>query len=219
MRTSSLATALLLGAAALAPHAAKAADAPTTTPAAADQVIVPTVDRRDVALPKIPSNDFEIGAFAGAYATQNFGTSAVAGARLGYHITEDVFVEGVYAQTTVSDKTYRNILPGGGIFPTENVTLSYYNLSAGYNVLPGEVFIGGKRAKPSAFYLIGGVGSTKFNDQRRPTFNLGAGLRVFLSDNFALQVDARDHIFSLDLLGTRQSTQNLELTFGLTGFF
>ena len=219
MRTSSLATALLLGAAALAPHAAKAADAPTTTPAAADQVIVPTVDRRDVALPKIPSNDFEIGAFAGAYATQNFGTSAVAGARLGYHITEDVFVEGVYAQTTVSDKTYRNILPGGGIFPTENVTLSYYNLSAGYNVLPGEVFIGRGRALASALYLIGGVGTTKFFDQSHQTFNFGVGVRVFAKDWFALQVDMRDHIFSVDLLGTRQNTNNLELTAGLTFFF
>ena len=110
------------------------------------------------------------------------------------------------------------ILPGG-IFPQEKEKLTYYNLSAGYNVLPGEVFIGGKRAKPSAFYLIGGVGSTKFADQRRPTFNVGAGLRVFLSDRVALQVDARDHIFSLDLLGQRQSTQNLELSAGITAFF
>ena len=29
----------------------------------------------------------------------------------------------------------------------------------------------------------------------------------------------RDHIFSLDLLGKRQSTQNLEFTGGLTVFF
>jgi outer membrane beta-barrel protein len=195
--------------------AAFAADPP---PAKSDQVVVPEVDRRDITVPKFPSNDFEIGLFGGTYATQNFGASAVGGVRLGYHITEDFFVEGVYAASKVSDTSFRQILPGG-VFPTEKATLNYYNVSFGYNVLPGEVFIGSRRAKPSQLYLIGGVGSTKFDQQRRPTYNVGAGLRVFLGDRIALQVDARDHIFSLDLLGKRQSTQNLELTAGITAFF
>ena len=86
-------------------------------------------------------------------------------------------------------------------------------------MLPGEVFIGGKRAKASALYLIGGIGSTSFNQQHRQTVNVGLGLRLFLNDHAALQVDMRDHIFSLDLLGKRQSTQNLEMTGGLTFFF
>jgi outer membrane beta-barrel protein len=184
-------------------------------PPKTDQVVVPEVDRRDISVPKFPSNDFEIGAFAGTYATQNFGASAVGGVRLGYHITEDFFVEGVYAISKVSDKSFRQILPGG-VFPEEKAKLSYYNLSFGYNVLPGEVFIGAKRAKPSQLYLIAGVGSTKFDQQRRPTYNVGFGFRVFLMDAVALQLDMRDHIYSLDLLGTRQSTQNLELTGGLT---
>ncbi len=183
-----------------------------------EQVVVPEVDRRDLSLPRFPSNDFEIGTFVGSYATKNFGTSLVGGLRLGYHITEDFFVEGVLAQTKVSDESFRQVLPGG-VFPDEKEKLTYYNLSLGYNVLPGEVFIGAKRAKPAAFYLIGGVGSTKFDQQRRPTYNLGAGWRVFLTNRIALQVDARDHIFSLDLLGKRQSTQNLEFTAGLSAFF
>ncbi len=211
MRHTTLAAAALLTL--IAPFAI-AADAPAQN----DQVVVPKVERRDVNVPKIPSNDFELGAFAGTYATQNFGTSAVGGVRLGYHITEDFFVEGVYAQTKISDAAYRNILPGG-IFPTERVSLKYYNLSAGVNVLPGEVFIGRNRALASAVYLIGGVGTTKFYDQSHQTFNLGLGVRVFAKDRGALQVDMRDHIYSVDLLGKRQSTQNLELTAGLTFFF
>ena len=193
-----------------------AADPPA--PPKNDQVVVPEVDRRDISVPKFPSNDFEIGAFVGTYATQNFGTSAVGGVRLGYHITEDFFVEGVYAQTKVSDASFRQILPGG-VFPDEKEKLSYYNVSIGYNVLPGEVFIGAKRAKPSQLYLIGGVGSTKFDQQRRPTYNVGFGFRVFLIDAVALQLDMRDHIYSVDLLGKRQSTQNLELTGGLAVYF
>src|SRR5450631_1444194 len=187
-------SALVAAAAALCFTAHAADPAPTTT----DQVVVPQVDRRDIKTPHFPSNDFEIGAFGGTYATQNFGTSAVGGVRLGYHITEDFFVEGVYAITKVSDELFRQILPGG-IFPDTKEKLTYYNLSVGYNILPGELFVGGRR--------------------QRPTYNFGFGYRVYLADWAALQVDMRDHIFSLDLLGKRQSTQNLELTGGLAFFF
>jgi outer membrane beta-barrel protein len=183
-----------------------------------EQVIVPQVDRREVKLPRMPSNDIEVGAFVGTYSTQNFGAHAVAGLRLGYHITEDFFVEGVYGQTRVNDDAFRQILPGG-VFAQGTETIKYYNVSGGYNVLPGEVFFGRNWAKASALYVIAGVGSTHFNQQRRQTFNFGLGLRVFPSDRWAVQVDMRDHIFSLDLLGQRQSTNNLELTGGITFFF
>lgn len=198
----------------LAVSGAMAADPVSTT----EQVVVPEVARRDIKLPRFPSRDFSIGVLAGTYSTQNFGASAVAGLRLGYHITEDFFVEGVVAQTKVSDASFRQVLPGG-VFPDEQETLSYYNLSVGYNVLPGEVFLGAKRAKPFALYVIGGVGSTSFNQQRKATFNFGSGMRVYLTDRIALQIDARDHVFALDLLGKNQTTQNLELTFGLTTSF
>jgi len=183
-----------------------------------DQVVIPQVDRRDIEKPKFPSNDFEMGLFTGTYSTQNFGSSWVYGARIGYHITEDFFVQGVYGQTKVSDELFRQILPGG-IFVQESEKLSYYNLSIGYNLFPGEIFVGGSRARPSQFYIVAGVGSTKFADQRKPTFNAGFGYRVYLADWVALQLDLRDHIFSLDLLGKRESTQNVELTGGLTFYF
>jgi outer membrane beta-barrel protein len=198
--------------------ASLAALAQTTPPANNDQVVIPQVDRRDIEKPKFPSNDFEVGLFTGTYATQNFGSSWVYGARIGYHITEDFFVEGVYGQTKVSDALFKQILPGG-ILVADSNKLSYYNMSIGYNLFPGEIFIGGRRARPSQFYLIAGVGSTKFADQRKPTFNAGFGYRVYLADWAALQLDLRDHIFSLDLLGKRESTQNVELTGGLTFYF
>lgn len=184
-----------------------------------EQVIVPEVQRRDVRLPKFPSKDFEVGLLAGTYATQSFGASAVGGVRLGYHLSEDFFVEGVYAQTKVSDKTFEEIFPGAGPLADTDKKLSYYNVSAGYNLFPGEIFLGSKTAKASSIYLIGGVGSTKFANQRKQTFNVGFGFRVLFSDRWAVRVDVRDHIFSYDLLGVRQNTQNLELTTGFAYYF
>jgi outer membrane beta-barrel protein len=192
----------------------------TQPPARPDsnQVVVPEVERREVVLPRFPSKDFAVGVFVGTYATQNFGANPVVGARLGYHITEDWFVEGTLAQSKVSDEAFRQVLPGG-IFTDAQETLQYYNVSAGYNLLPGEVFLGAKRAKAIAIYLIAGVGSTDFNEQRSQTINFGLGGRLMLADRAALQVDMRDHVFSLDLLGKRQSTHNLELTAGFTWYF
>ncbi|WP_088286763.1 outer membrane beta-barrel domain-containing protein [Ideonella sp. A 288] len=192
--------------------------APWAQAADNEPVIQPQVQRRELKLPRIPSNDFEAGLFVGTYATQNFGSSAVAGVRLGYHLTEDFFAEATIAGTQVSDESFRQILPGG-VFPTAKETLSYANLSAGWNVLPGEVFFGRHVAKASSVYLIGGIGTTRFAQQRRQTINVGLGLRLFLRDWAAIQVDMRDHVFSLDLLGKRQTTQNLELTTGVTFFF
>ncbi len=121
--------------------------------------------------------------------------------RLGYHITEDLFVEATLRQHQGQRRSLPPDPARRHLRRADSEKLSYYNVSAGYNVLPGEVFLGAKRAKASAIYLIGGVGSTNFNDQRRQTFNFGLGVRVLLNDRFALQVDVRDHIFSLDLLG------------------
>ncbi len=202
--TSALLTATMAGACATA-----LADEPP---------IVPQVDQREVTVPRFPSNDLELGAFIGTYATQNFGASNVRGVRLGYNITEDFFVQAVLGQTKVSDAPLRQVLPGPVIEPGKE-KLTYYNLSVGYNVLPGEVFIGGRHAKPSALYLIAGVGSTEFNNRKRQTINFGAGFRVMLADWSALQLDARNHVFSLDLLGKQQRTNNLEFTAGATFIF
>ena len=198
--------------------AATAAAQAQTSPPANEPVVVPQIDRRDVKRPKFPSNDFELGLFTGIYATQNFGSSSVSGVRLGYHITEDVFVEGAYGQSKVSDEAFRQVLPGG-VFVNQTEKLTYYNVSFGYNVMPGEVFFGRNVAKASAFYFIGGVGSTKFVDQKKQTINIGFGTRLIFADWFAAQVDVRDHMFSLDLLGKKQNTQNIEVTMGATFFF
>ena len=175
--------------------------------------IVPEVERRELRLPRFPSRDFEVGAFVGTYATETFGASAVYGLRLGYHLTEDWFFEGTFGSTQVSDASFRQILPGG-IFTSEKERLSYYSVSAGYNLLPGEVFLGSRQARATAIYLVGGVGSTDFAGQKRQTFHVGFGWRILLGDRGALRVDLRDHIFSLDLLGQNQSTQNLEASVG-----
>lgn len=196
-----------------------AALAQTAPPAPAPEpVVVPQVERRDVRPPSYPSRDFAIGLFGGTYGTQNFGASGVGGVRLGYHITEDFFVDLTVAQTKVTDEAFRQVLPGG-IFTSPEQTLRYYAVSAGWNLLTGEAFFGRRTAKAFQSYLVAGIGSTDFAGQRKQTFHMGLGLRVLLNDRFAIQADARTHAFPLDLLGKKQDTNNLEFSAGLTVYF
>jgi outer membrane beta-barrel protein len=199
--------------------------AQTTTPQPSnEQVIQPQVERREVKLPKYPSKDFELGAYVGTYAMQNFGSSLVYGVRLCYHISEDIFVQAVYGQTTVTDEAFRQILPGG-IFAQPEETLKYYNLSVGYNILPGEVFWGRSTAFASSLYVIAGIGNTNFvasdkvNHRNRQTINYGAGIRVLFHDRISVQMDMRQHVFDLDILGKNESTKNLEWTGGVSFYF
>jgi outer membrane beta-barrel protein len=186
--------------------------------AADEPVVQPQVDRRDIKLPKFPSNDFEVTLFGGIYSTQNFGSSPAWGGRIAYHITEDFFVEASAGTTRVSDEAFRRILPGG-IFTDDTETLIYSNFNVGMNVLPGEVFIGRNYAMPSQVYIVAGGGTTRFNGQRMQTIDFGVGVKVFLSDSWALRVDMRDNIFKLDLLGKSDMTHNVELNAGVSFLF
>lgn len=193
---------------------------PSTTPApaAAPSVVEPQVARRDLKLPNYPSRDFEIGLFGGTYSTQNFGSSGVSGLRVGCHITEDFFVTAQYGSTKVSDEAFRQILPGG-VFVNRTETLKYYTLAMGYNLLPGEVFFGRGTAKLSQGYILAGAGTTDFAGQRKQTIDIGFGLRLLWNQRFAVQTEVRDHMFSLDLLGRRETTHNPEITLGVTVLF
>lgn len=183
-----------------------------------EQVVRPELERREVKDADIDTEDFEIGAFAGVMNVEDFGTNLVYGARLGYHVTEYVFVEAAYGRTD-TDETSAERFGGFQILQDSDRTLDYYNLSFGFNLLPGESFVGSGWAFTSDFYLIGGVGSTDFAGDDQFTWNIGFGYRVLANDWLALRVDARDHVFDLDILGESQTNHNLEFTGGLSVFF
>jgi outer membrane beta-barrel protein len=183
-----------------------------------EQIVRPELERREVTEADIDTEDFEIGAFAGAMSVEDFGTNFVYGARLGYHVTEYVFVEASYGRTD-TDETSAERFGGFQILQDSDRTLDYYNLSFGFNLLPGESFVGSRWAFTSDFYLIGGVGSTSFAGDDLFTWNIGFGYRVLVNDWLALRADARDHVFDVDLLGESNTTHNFEFTGGISIFF
>ena len=96
---------------------------------------------------------------------------------------------------------------------------SYYNVSLGYNIFPGEHFIGKNRAMNTETYVIGGVGKTTFAGDDRFTINFGMGMRVMPLDWLAVHGDIRDHVFDIDLLGQKKTSITSRRTLGVTFFF
>ena len=184
-----------------------------------EPVVQPEVGRREIIESQIDEKDFEAGLYAGFLSVEDFGTSPVYGARLAYHVTEDLFLEAAVG-TSTADRTSYELLSGNvQLLTDEERRFTYYNLSVGYNLLPGEVFFGSQHTFNSQFYLIAGVGNTHFAANDEFTVNMGAGYRLLLSDWLTLHLDARDHMFESDLLGEVKTTHNIELHGSLTLFF
>jgi len=181
------------------------------------QVIDPEVARRGIKVPKIRSENWELGAFTGVLNVQDLQTHLIYGARVGYHLTEDFFIEGEYGRSSVSDSVRRDI--GQPFFPKQTIDLNTYGLSVGYNLLPGEVFVGTRYAMSSVVYLLGGLGNTNFNGENFLTYNAGFGLKVLPKDWLAVRLEARDRLWQSDLLGKSKLTNNFELTLGLAVYF
>jgi len=190
--------------------------------AAGDQdtpIIDPDISRRVIKTPQIDGADFEVGAYAGVISVEDFGSSAVYGLRGAYHITEDWFAEAAYGRTNVGDTSFETLSGSARVLTDDERKYSYYDISLGYNLLPGEAFIGDKHAFNSALYVIAGVGSTTFANDSRFTLDFGTGYRLLATDWLAFHADVRDHVFTSDLLGTSKTTHNLEFTGGMTVFF
>jgi outer membrane beta-barrel protein len=193
-----------------------AAEEPDSTP---PRVIEPEVERRKIKVAKIDADNIELGGNYGFLSIEDFGSNASWGVTAAYHVTEDFFFQGSFGRSRASKTSYEVL--GGNVqllTPAER-RFTYYSLSLGYNLLPGEVYIGKSLAMNSTLYLIGGIGSTKFAGDQRFSLNFGAGYRLLPTDWMAIHIDVQDRVFRTDLLGTKKLVNNLGANIGLTFFF
>lgn len=185
------------------------------------QVIQPEVEPRIVTEDMIDTENFEIGGFVGMLSVEDFGVSPVYGIRLAYHATEDVFLELNYGYSDTEKSSFEE-LNSGGVELVADREYSYYSMSAGWAILPGESFVGGRFAFNSALYLIAGAGASDFAGDERFTINAGFGYRLLFTDLLALRLEVRDYLFDSDVVqrnGDEKITQNVEFSAGISMFF
>ena len=197
------------------PPAASADDDNTPPP----RVVEPQVARRQVSVPKIRSRNVELGLNYGVLSIEDFGTHPAYGIVAAYHITEDFFFQADLGRSRAGRTSFETLNGGIDLLTESERRFTYYDLSLGYNFLPGEAFVGRGSAMTSAFYIIGGIGGTDFAGDTKFTVNFGAGYRVVPADWFAVNISVQDRVFSSNLLGTSKLTNNLEALLAATVFF
>jgi outer membrane beta-barrel protein len=182
-------------------------------------VIDPQVERRKVKVPVIRAHDVELGAYYGELSIQDFGAQPVAGVRFDYHISEDLFTEITYGRAKGGRTSFEELSGNVQLLSDAERQFTYYNLSLGYNFLPGEVFIGRNLAMTSALYMIGGIGNVTFAGDHNFAVNFGAGFRVLPIDWLSLHIDVQDLVFKSNDIGIYQLKNNLQATIGASVFF
>jgi len=191
-----------------------------TTATVTEPVLDPKVKRRKIKTPSIRSSDFEFGVFGGILGIEDFGSHTVYGARIDYHVSESFFFEGAYGRSRGGKTTAETIAGNIQIVSSANRNYNYYNLSLGWDALPGEVFVGENRAYNSALYFVVGAGDTKFAGDNHFTVNGGFGYRVLVNNWVTARIDIRDYLYDTALLNSpKKVVNNLEATLGLSFYF
>jgi outer membrane beta-barrel protein len=201
------------------PTSGQAAQAPATGDSEnAPRVIQPEVERRKVKVPRIRSQDIEVGGYLGTLNVEDFGAHPVYGVQAAYHVSEDFFFQ-AEAGRSKAGLTSFEVLSGIQLLTPSERWFKYYDLSVGYNFLPGEVFLGRNVALISSFYLLAGVGATDFAGDQKFTVNFGAGYKLLPADWIAVHVAVEDRVYNSDVIGVEKLASNLEAHVGLTFFF
>jgi len=182
-------------------------------------LIEPQIERTEFDESLIDSDDFEIAVYGGYLAIADFETSIVVGVKIGYHVSEDFFVQASYGISEAGETSFEKLSGGAPLLSEDERDLEYYLVTLGFNLFPGEAFITDSTTFNTVFYLSAGVGSTTFAGDDRFTIVYGVGHRTLFADGFSLDIEMRDLIFEQDVFGEDESTNNLEFSVSLNLFF
>jgi len=183
-------------------------------------LIEPEIERVEFDESQIDAYDFELAIYAGVLALENFDTNEVVGVKIGYHVSEDFFVQGSYGISDSGETSFEKLSGGAPLLSDDERDVEYYIFSIGFNLLPGEAFLTDSTTLNTVLYVSGGMGVTKFAGDDRSTIAAAVGYRTIFIDGFSVDVEMRDLIFDMDIFGEDdETTHNLELTLSLNLFF
>lgn len=182
-------------------------------------IVSPDEERRRISERDLDTENFEFGVFYGLMSVEDFGSNPVAGISLSYHVTEAIFLQANAAQTETRETSYELLSGAVELLTEDQRDYTYYNLSLGYNFLPGQIYLTENWSFNTAAYVIGGAGNTEFAGQDYFTYNLGAGFKLYTTDWLALDLGMRGHVFTHELFGREVEVNNLEARLGVSLFF
>lgn len=185
---------------------------------ATEPLIAPQVPRQALVDAKVDSNDIELGVFGGQVGIEDFGSSAVVGLTLAYHISDHIYTEASVGQATAGLSSFEVLSGGSPLLTDDEREYRYYDLSVGYNI-NGELFLSDSLAFNTDLYFAVGGGNTDFAGNSQFTAVINGGYRVLINDFFSVRLDVRDRIFRTEVTGQDKTTHNIQYSLGMTLFF
>jgi outer membrane beta-barrel protein len=182
-------------------------------------LIEPEIERIEFDESLIDAADFEFSVYAGYLALEDFDTDIVTGFKVGFHVSEDFFVQASFGLGDSGETSFEKLSGGAPLLSDSEREVEYYLIALGFNLFPGEAFFTDSTTFNTVLYVSGGVGNTTFAGDDRFTIAFAVGHRTLFADGFSLDIEMRDLIFDQDVFGTEESTHNLEFTVGLNLFF
>ncbi len=212
-------TGLLLANATLTAQSAEIEPTEIELEQVAKPVIEPDIMRMEFDEARINPNNFEIILSFGLLSVEDFGTSAVLGAKLAYRVSENFFVDLELGTSSAGETSSEILQPGAPLLTDDERDFTYYTLNVGYDLFPGEAFVTNNTTFNTAFYVIGGAGNTQFGGGDNFTFSWGFGYRVIANNYLTTYFDVRNHTFQRDIFGEDKITNNIEVTLGVGFYF
>jgi outer membrane beta-barrel protein len=161
---------------------------------------------------------FELGLFAGFINIGDFNSEWVAGISAAFQASEDFFIQYNYLQTDADLSSFEQ--SQGQYFSSDDRKFVHYDLLVGYNLFQGEIYPEEGVANLSSFYLVGGVGDTRFGGEASFTITVGVGYQLALSRHYVFRADYRNYIYESALIrGEETTTNNAQFSVGLSYLF
>ena len=151
------------------------------------------------------TGSYVLSGYAGAYAFDRKSNSLVLGGRLGYYVFDRVLAEAGVSWTHVqrSQEIVESLF--GLSLEAEDFQMLFYQLNVAWELLPGRQMVP---------FVGGGVGSSILLGRSEPSFNFGAGTRLFVSKRAAVRWEFRDYRFHTGSGSSRLTNNNVEFTIG-----
>lgn len=183
------------------------------------EVVKPVINRKQVFDDLLDNENFEVGIQAGIISIEDFESSLWLGAHFAYHMTENFYFKALYGQAKAGTSSFERLSNTAPLLTKEQRDYTYYGLNLGYNLMPGEIFLGKNIAFNSVFSIEFGAGTTKFTGDDNFTVNLSTNYRIFLNDWIAWDIGVSDYIFDTQITGITKTTHNLNFITGFSVYF
>jgi len=180
--------------------------------------IQPEIERREIKIPRIDSEYFELGLLAGALSVEDFGSHLLYGVQGSLHVTQSFFFRAQAVRSKINDNVFRRL--GLPLFAGSGTqAIDKYSVLLGWDVFPGEVYLGESYTISSNIYVQAGASSILIGEKDYLGVVVGVGLRLMPVDWFSISLDVSGSEYNSDIFGFEKISHDYETSIGLGVYF